>query len=552
MNPSVKLALCSVIAFFVMTEHVQGKTYYIGSDISTNDYSDQKFITLAQANKINFLAGDTILLSGDIRHYGTLELIGVKGTKNAPITITSTGGKRAIIDAKSCNAAIMLIDCSYINISNIELTADGESVIADDSCAPLSRSGVYVGQSAKGNSVCQGIVLDNLYIHDVYYFAPNVARLTAIHEKNWKPSNAIEKMHCQRWGYGILVEYKRNEVNDMVISNCEIERVSARGIYATFDGNGYGLNNFVVKNNIIKESGGPGIKLRKSRNAIISGCKVYNSGCSNDLRNSAVGTGIYTGNSIGSLIEYNYVTGACGEGDSRGIHLDRYSIDCVVQYNVSVANQGGFAHIVGGSRNSIFRYNLSINDGWRDPKDGVPGDVISFIGGSHNGDVKDCYVYNNTIYSDVPTTRLRSLTDVKNILCVNNIIYVCNKFELTPGKTRINSKTNVDALNFIFENNMISVEPPAPFSSAKNIIGDPQFANAGSENIEDYTASSPMLYIKARVVQPFKSKSKKHKAPKSKNHATGEVIGRQITTDILGNEIDPTTPFIGAIMPMIK
>ena len=42
------------------------------------------------------------------------------------------------------------------------------------------------------------------------------------------------------------------------------------------------------------------------------------------------------------------------------------------QYNYSYNNEGGFAEVLGDNINCGYRYNISVNDGYREDPDGVP------------------------------------------------------------------------------------------------------------------------------------------------------------------------------------
>jgi hypothetical protein len=65
------------------------------------------------------------------------------------------------------------------------------------------------------------------------------------------------------------------------------------------------------------------------------------------------------------IIEKNTFRNAHGWLDSYGFHLDIANENCIVQYNLSMDNAGGFVQVLGKNKNCSYRYNISINDGWR-------------------------------------------------------------------------------------------------------------------------------------------------------------------------------------------
>ena len=91
--------------------------------------------------------------------------------------------------------------------------------------------------------------------------------------------------------------------------------------------------------------------------------------------------------------------------DSYSAHIDYGNKDVVVQYNLSFNNEGGFAEVLGDNINCGFRYNISINDGYREDPEGLEWNkkgkifwVSTFCGGTVRS--KWGRFYNNTIYVD--------------------------------------------------------------------------------------------------------------------------------------------------------
>ena len=72
------------------------------------------------------------------------------------------------------------------------------------------------------------------------------------------------------------------------------------------------------------------------------------------------------------LIQKNRLMNAHGPQDSYSAHIDYGNKDVVIQYNLSYNNEGGFAEVLGDNVNCGYRYNISINDGYREDPDGLP------------------------------------------------------------------------------------------------------------------------------------------------------------------------------------
>ena len=93
--------------------------------------------------------------------------------------------------------------------------------------------------------------------------------------------------------------------------------------------------------------------------------KIDHSGSTADSRNWGRGSGLWTWSCSNIVIEHNRFENANGPGDSAGVHIDYNCNDVVIQYNLSANNAGGFCEILGNNYNCAYRYNISINDGYR-------------------------------------------------------------------------------------------------------------------------------------------------------------------------------------------
>jgi len=78
------------------------------------------------------------------------------------------------------------------------------------------------------------------------------------------------------------------------------------------------------------------------------------------------GSAVWNWNSVNTIIQRNKAIGIRGILDSHGIHVDHKNINTFIQYNYMEDCEGGFVEILGGNETAVYRFNISVNDGWRD------------------------------------------------------------------------------------------------------------------------------------------------------------------------------------------
>ena len=172
------------------------------------------------------------------------------------------------------------------------------------------------------------------------------------------------------------------------------------------------------------------------------------------IRDSGRGSGFWSVRCKDGVLQNNEFSHARGAADSCGAHIDIENDNVIVQYNVSYDNAGGFAEFMGANTNCIYRYNVSINDGFRvkwsngatlqsnpemytssGQKNTQNGKIIWFsdftgFDGQTKVGAKNNKVYNNTIYIGQDTNgdditsliRFENDTDLNEVK--NNIFYV--------------------------------------------------------------------------------------------------------------------------------
>lgn len=498
-----------------------------GSDDNPGDTPEMPFKSLLMLNYFKVEAGDSIFLAKGVRHQGAIKLKNIVASKEKPVVITSfgDGSERAIIDAKGNLAAIYMENCSFVEVSNLEITADGSGGISDkDARTEKMRCGVLY----KVNSVStyENIKLQNLYIHHVF-----------IEEKGYQrdPDEVNTANGNEQYGWGIrFINEIGSSLKNIEIKDCIVENVSHTGI--KFSGKKFNISDSSVSGCTVQYVGGPGIQMSGVQNIHVHHNVVDHSGFEGDeSRNWGRGSGYWCWGSDRILVEHNYFTNAHGPNDSAGAHIDYNCSNVIYQYNFSANNYGGFCEILGNNYNCCYRYNISVNDGARStPNLGATLFISGYTGGKNTGPFNS-YVYNNTIYTGSSNKSSIAITRTADGLYIaNNIFYI-------SGRTQafLNDQFQGPANNAIMKNNLFlntsSWNSRNHLKDSNPKYGDPSFANPGGLGVEDYIPSA------ADVV-----KDKGIALEKLPGDEIGLYLGLEVKKDILGNLIKGNPDF-GAI-----
>ena len=223
------------------------------------------------------------------------------------------------------------------------------------------RFGIKVVASTQN---LENFSFNNLYIHDIY---PTPVISSNIHK-----------------GYGIKLETQSDTLSGLIntISNVKVinTTISETGHYG-FWIKSLGLNGIdsvknnqiLVENCIFEHTGGSGFVPNKSKNVLVQNCIFNHTGSSIDNRMWKRGSGMWPFDCKNVVAQHNKFMNAHGPMDSYGSHIDYGNENVVFQYNYSFNNEGGFAEILGDNINCGYRYNISVNDGYREDPNGIHG-----------------------------------------------------------------------------------------------------------------------------------------------------------------------------------
>ncbi|MFR9634039.1 MAG: right-handed parallel beta-helix repeat-containing protein [Rikenellaceae bacterium] len=544
--------------------------YYVDAE-SGNDSNDglspsTAFATLAKLNTKKLFGGNQILLKRGQRHYGQLKIANVSATLDNQLFVGGYGnGDKPIVDGQGELAAIYIIATNYITIDGLEITADGprgEPVESDDTItARCSRYGVLFDSVESG--AWRGITLRNLDVHDVFYYAKGYVR-----PSEERQSENQESGEC--FGHGIVIyhiyDYGATAIEDITIENCNVERVSHTGIKCYG-----GIKNIKVTGCNAINTGAPGMQFSEVDTGYAAYNKVLGAGAGFDVdtRNKCRASGFWVFGTNDFLVEHSEFRNCRGQNDSAGVHIDYGCKNVVYQYNVSENNAGGFCEILGDNYNCAYRYNISINDGYR-TKGVLASDKGETIVGKSNGSIIllspwsmiyrydpdnpdagpfEVYFYNNTIYSNVDNPWISIYRHSRGILMMNNIFYSENDIKASSDEVADGAPVQEPGYyRETFKNNLFvkgkwpEPEISAPFADSDPVdIFDPFSASTvGGNTIEDY--------------KPINSKVKGGiKIPRIEGDNIGLTIPEfditlEVTKDIMGNTVDPENPGLGAIV----
>ncbi|MPM96488.1 hypothetical protein SDC9_143651 [bioreactor metagenome] len=302
-----------------------------------------------------------------------------------------------------------------------------------------------------------------------------------------------------------------------------------------------------MQDNLVTKTGGPGIQMSGVNGGIVKNNVVDSSGSCDDGRKWGRGSGLWTWSTSDVLIEKNRFLNANGPGDSAGAHIDYNCRNIILQYNFSANNAGGFCEILGNNYNCAYRYNISVNDGYRiKGKDGAfqEGKIFwlsGYVGKDNPRGPFNSYFYNNTIYVKKDIVARFAIAKTSEGICIANNMFIIEgeSIEVEGDQYVVDKKGDADERRVFFENNLYLRVGSWPSSvlihDAKPVYGNPEFHCAGGLALTDYIPSNESLIRdRGTEIKPIAGDT------------IGLTIGLKVEKDILGNDI-LGKPDIGAI-----
>jgi len=339
-------------------------------------------------------------------------------------------------------------------------------------------------------------------------------------------------------------------IKDVLVEECYFTHTGKSGVWTTHQkasaiSDSVNRNmNIVIRNNTFFQTGGSGVILSSAYNALIENNDFDHTGYSheNEPRLAGRGSGAWVFSSRHVIAQYNRSYSVRGPGDSYGMHIDFGNRNVLFQYNYSEDSEGGFCEILGDNINSTYRFNVSVNDGFRDFH-GYTIWLSGFAGSGKDPVPSDSnFVYNNSIYLDAPTCKPDISIFAKNSFIYNNIFHAIGGAGIGMEGVEINidEGSQLSVANNLFFGNI--ADPFTKLDKSKITRQDPLFVNpdpiVGKDGF-NIQASSPVIDAGKAFPEP-------------NFPMAGAGIFRDISpftsTDPFGNEVylESVLPNIGA------
>ncbi|MBR5232687.1 MAG: hypothetical protein IKW03_00620 [Clostridia bacterium] len=468
---SIILSICILLGTIsVISFATDSKTYYIdsinGDDANSASSPDDAVKTINGLKLDTINPGDTFLFRNGGTYNDPIVINNWQGTKENPIVISSYGdGKKAILRTDLATEVITLIDCSYITVSDLEITAP-------------NGGGIWINTA---NKTSEGITLDNIYFHDM----PN-GKVNG--RSDCQSGAAVARAAVMVKSFP---KASRFPVNNLTISNCEVDNI-ANGFIIWGSWNEQG-NAWVENENDIDPVFNEGLLITDCYlhnmdaeailigicdDALVTNCRMIDT-CQGEGLDENGEIQFFTAacwfwGSVNSTVQYCEIAGQKNVGDGMTVDFDSYSHNCTYQYIYShdnmrfVCNNPNYS----GHHGNTVRYCLSIND------NGGRSTTAVGSAGEHK-----LNFYNNTIINSAEF----HLKNMYNAIVANNI-FVMNSYEIiaydADSLFRGNKITNNCFYNVL-----------TPLVATNTINTNPGFAGTDTEDILSYVLSkdSPLI-----------------------------------------------------------
>jgi len=521
--------------------------YYISSSEGddTNEGSQlSPWKSLEKISSVGLLPGDTVYFKKDDRFNGHFVVNG-SGSAEAPIVITSYGsGEKPIItgEAGAENGGDFQEAIYVENNDNIvfkELEVQNERTNTRTGIDDVDAYGMFIYNS--GTEVMRNFTFRNMDFKNVY----------AVKEMNDPDDfNGLEVAAVRIASAKNTVEGQEKNIRDVLMEDCYFTDLQRLGVHMKHAGGAVGIGNdsinrnmnLVFRNNEFHYTGGTCILPTNTYNCLIEDNLFNHPGADTDPRMPNRGSSVWTWRCRNTIIQRNFCISARGYLDSHGIHIDHENINTFVQYNYMEDCEGGFVEILGGNVKAVYRFNISVNDGWRDNPNWKNSNHTLWINQNASGNkthyCDSSYIYNNTVIIDSAYSTAIDI-NAKNTFIYNNIFMAVNGAGI--GGKQVVIKNN--GTPWFMSNNLYFGNVANSFKNndANAVSGNPDFDEDKNETWEQFELKQGSPAVNIGI---------------SKNGPVFPLAGQGIFKDIppyaemdfYGNAIDMSegTPNIGA------
>ena len=426
--------------------------YYLSSSTG-NDNNDgsqtQPWKTLSKISNTTLGLGDTVYFKKGDTFRGHFVVDG-SGTEQNPITFTSYGtGNQPIISGSDHDDGGGDYREAILVTNHDNMVFDGLEI---QNHRTISRSGV-------GDLVSFGIRVEvsnsNVNLNNFTFRNMTFKNVYALYWVDPADQNAFNDFEVSgltfisSWG-GII--------NNVIVEDSYFTDLQRIGVHIknTMGKTSTKRNtNFVFRNNEFFQIGGTCVLPVRTENCLIENNIFNQPGAKTNDKMIGRGSAVWNWYSINTIVQYNQAINAKGILDSHGIHVDHSNVDTFIQYNYMQDCEGGFVEILGGNQRAVYRFNISVNDGWRVNPGWSNSDHTIWlndkIGGESGHPSYDSYIYNNTvIINKSGNDAFDTAIDIKgeNTRIFNNIFYAAN------GSGIGNQQGNYGDPNLMMTNNL--------------------------------------------------------------------------------------------------
>ena len=463
----------------------------IGSD-SNSGTQDNPWKSLSKLSSKQLSPGDSIFFKKGESFYGHLVVNG-SGSADKPIVFTSYGsGNQPIISGSvgvggggDYQQAIYILNNDNMVFDDLEIQNNRLSSRSnvDDS----DSFGIYVHNT--GDEVMNNFVFKNMTFKNVY-------AISQVDPSNQQAFNAFEVA-----GIRFFTDWNKSHINNVLVEDNYFTDLQRFGVHVKHsiggNSNDNRHTNFVFKNNEFKEIGGTCILPSRVRNCLIENNIFDQPGAKTKSRMIGRGSAVWNWYSVNTIIQYNQATSIRGILDSHGIHVDHHNENTFIQYNYMEDCEGGFVEILGDNETAVYRFNISVNDGWRENPNWVNSNhtiwLSNTIGGEAGHESNNSFIYNNTVVVNRSSNPYRTAIDIRanNTRIFNNIFYSINGSKIGGKQVRVEDD------NLLVTNNLFHGNVDVRFKDLdeNGIYGDPSFYNEDLGGAKGFQllASSPAI-----------------------------------------------------------
>ena len=477
MHKQIKYQIFVLLLSFSLCAQNQ---YYLSSSTgndNNNGSQTQPWKTLSKLSNTTLGPGDTVYFKkGDTfrGHY----VVNGSGTEGNLITFTSYGsGNQPIISGSSHDDGGGDYREAILVTNHDNMVFDGLEI---QNHRTISRSGV-------GDLVSFGIRIEvsdsNVDLNNFSFRNMTFKNVYALYWVDPADQNAFNDFEVSgltfisSWG-GII--------NNVIVEESYFTDLQRIGVHIknTMGKTSTKRNtNFVFRNNEFFQIGGTCVLPIRTENCLIENNIFNQPGAKTNDKMIGRGSAVWNWYSINTIVQYNQAVNAKGILDSHGIHVDHSNVDTFIQYNYMQDCEGGFVEILGGNQRAVYRFNISVNDGWRVNPNWVNSDHTIWlndkIGGQSGHPSYDSYIYNNTVVINKSgNDAFDTAIDIngQNTRIFNNIFYAVN------GSGIGNQQGNYSDPNLMMTNNLFFGDIRNNFKTidANRIEVNPVFYNEQS------------------------------------------------------------------------